>query len=283
MVKLDCDLDWSFPKYNPNPEDLKMLRAISKAVKDNNADIGFGFDGDGDRCGVIDEKGNEIFSDKIGLLIARNLAPKHKNSKFIVDVKSTGLYSKDKVLTDNRCKTIYWKTGHSHIKRKVNIEKALAGFEKSGHFFFNRPLGYGYDDGINSAIQVCHLLNDQNKKMSELMSELPNTYQTPTMAPFCKDEEKYKVVSDIVTTVQKLQKESIKIDNQKIIDVLTVNGVRFSLEDGSWGLVRASSNKPSLVVVTESPSSDVRKKKIFEFIDGLLQKTGKIGEYDQKI
>ena len=283
VVKLDCELDWSFPKYNPNPEDLKMLRAISKAVKDNNADIGFGFDGDGDRCGVIDEKGNEIFSDKIGLLIARNLAPKHKNSKFIVDVKSTGLYSKDKVLTDNRCKTIYWKTGHSHIKRKVNIEKALAGFEKSGHFFFNQPLGYGYDDGINSAIQVCHLLNDQNKKMSELMSELPNTYQTPTMAPFCKDEEKYKVVSDIVIEVQKLQKESIKIDNQKITDVLTVNGVRFSLEDGSWGLIRASSNKPSLVIVTESPSSDVRKKKIFEFIDGLLQKTGKIGEYDQKI
>ena len=283
VVKLDCELDWSFPKYNPNPEDLKMLRAISKAVKDNNADIGFGFDGDGDRCGVIDEKGNEIFSDKIGLLIARNLAPKHKNSKFIVDVKSTGLYSKDKVLTDNRCKTIYWKTGHSHIKRKVNIEKALAGFEKSGHFFFNRPLGYGYDDGINSAIQVCHLLNDQNKKMSELMSELPNTYQTPTMAPFCKDEEKYKVVSDIVIEVQKLQKESIKIDNQKITDVLTVNGVRFTLEDGSWGLIRASSNKPSLVVVTESPSSDVRKKKIFEFIDSLLQKTGKIGEYDQKI
>ena len=283
VVKLDCDLDWSFPKYNPNPEDLEMLHAISKAVKDNNADIGFGFDGDGDRCGVIDEKGNEIFSDKIGLLIARNLAPKHKNSKFVVDVKSTGLYSKDKVLRDNQCKTIYWKTGHSHIKRKVNTEKALAGFEKSGHFFFNQPLGYGYDDGINSAIQVCHLLNDQNKKMSELMEELPNTYQTPTMAPFCKDEEKYKVVDDMVKEVKKLQMESIKIDNQKITEVLTVNGVRFSLEDGSWGLIRASSNKPSLVVVTESPSSDNRKKKIFEFIDSLLQKTGKVGEYDQKI
>ena len=283
VVKLDCELDWSFPKYNPNPEDLKMLHAISKAVKTNNADIGFGFDGDGDRCGVIDEKGNEIFSDKIGLLIARNLAPKHKNSKFIVDVKSTGLYTKDKVLTYNQCKTIYWKTGHSHIKRKVNTEKALAGFEKSGHFFFNQPLGYGYDDGVNSAIQVCHLLNDQNKKMSELMKELPNTYQTPTMAPFCKDEEKYKVVDDMVKEVQKLQEENIKIDNQKITEVLTVNGVRFSLEDGSWGLIRASSNKPSLVVVAESPSSDDCKKKIFEFIDGLLQRTGKIGEYDQKI
>ena len=283
VIELDCELDWNFPKYNPNPEDLEMLHAIAKAVKDNNADIGFGFDGDGDRVGVIDDRGNEIFSDKIGLIIARNLSTKYKNSKFIVDVKSTGLYSKDKILLDNNCETIYWKTGHSHIKRKVNTEKALAGFEKSGHFFFNQPLGYGYDDGINSAIHVCHLLNDQNKKMSEIISELPNTFQTPTMAPFCKDEEKYNVVDDLVRQIEKIKNDKTKIDDQEINDVLTVNGVRFSFEDGSWGLIRASSNKPSLVIVTESPTSDIRKKKIFEFIDDLLQKTGKIGEYDQKI
>ncbi len=283
VIELDCNLDWSFPKYNPNPEDLKMLHAISKAVKDNEADIGFGFDGDGDRCGVIDNLGKEIFSDKIGLIIARNLSASHQNSKFIVDVKSTGLFASDKVLTKNKCKTIYWKTGHSHIKRKVNTEKALAGFEKSGHFFFNQPLGYGYDDGINSAIQVCHLLVNQNRKMSDIIKELPITYQTPTMAPFCKDEEKYKVVEIIVKEVQDLKQKNTKIDGQSITDILTVNGVRFSLEDGSWGLIRASSNKPSLVIVTESTTSDNRKKKIFEFIDTLLQKTGKIGEYDQKI
>ena len=283
VIELDCELDWTFPKYNPNPEDLEMLHAIAKAVKDNNADIGFGFDGDGDRVGVIDNNGNEIFSDKIGLIIARNLSTKYKNSKFIVDVKSTGLYSNDKVLLDNDCETIYWKTGHSHIKRKVNTEKAIAGFEKSGHFFFNQPLGYGYDDGINSAIHVCHLLNDQNKKMSELISELPNTFQTPTMAPFCKDEEKYKVVDDLIKQIEEIKTNKIKIDDQEISNVLTVNGVRFSFKDGSWGLIRASSNKPSLVIVTESPTSDMRKKKIFDFIDDLLQKTEKIGEYDQKI
>ena len=176
VIELDCNLDWTFPKYNPNPEDLEMLHAIAKAVKDNKADIGFGFDGDGDRVGVIDDQGNEIFSDKIGLLIARNLSNIHKDSKFIVDVKSTGLYSKDKILLENNCKTIYWKTGHSHIKRKVNTEQALAGFEKSGHFFFNQPLGYGYDDGINSAIHVCHLLDNQNKMMSEIINDLPNHY-----------------------------------------------------------------------------------------------------------
>ena len=283
VIELDCNLDWTFPKYNPNPEDLEMLHEIVKSVKENNADIGFGFDGDGDRVGVIDNKGNEIFSDKIGLLIARNLSAKHQNSKFVVDVKSTGLYSNDKVLLANKCDTIYWKTGHSHIKRKVNSEKALAGFEKSGHFFFNQPLGYGYDDGINSAIQVCHLLNNQDKKMSEIISELPITYQSPTMAPFCKDEEKYQVVAELVKQIENIKKDQIKIDNQSIIEILTVNGVRFSFEDGSWGLIRASSNKPSLVVVTESPTSDERKVKIFKFIDNLLQKTGKIGDYDQKI
>tara|TARA_Y100000590_G_scaffold73769_1_gene81275 strand:+ start:94 stop:1548 length:1455 start_codon:yes stop_codon:yes gene_type:complete len=283
VVELDCNLDYTFPKYNPNPEDLKMLHAIANAVKENNADIGFGFDGDGDRVGVIDNNGKEIFSDKIGLLIARNLSEKYKESKFIVDVKSTGLFTNDKVLTKNNCKTIYWKTGHSHIKRKVNTENALAGFEKSGHFFFNNPLGYGYDDGINSAIQICNLLDNENKKISELINELPNTYQSPTMAPFCKDEDKYKVVDDLVNEVEKIKNNKIKIDNQEIIEILTVNGVRFTLEDGSWGLIRASSNKPSLVVVTESPTSDERKKKIFDFIDDLLKKTNKIGEYDQKI
>ena len=116
-----------------------------------------------------------------------------------------------------------------------------------------------------------------------MINELPKTYQTPTMAPFCRDEDKYQVVESLVKQIENLKINNTKVDNQKITDVLTVNGIRFSLEDGSWGLIRASSNKPSLVVVTESPSSDKRKKKIFEFIDRLLQKTGKVGDYDQKI
>ena len=283
VIELDCELDWTFPKYNPNPEDLEMLHAISSAVKENKADIGFGFDGDGDRVGVIDDKGNEIFSDKIGLLIARNLSKDHQNSKFIVDVKSTGLYSNDRILNENKCETIYWKTGHSHIKRKVNTDNALAGFEKSGHFFFNKPLGYGYDDGINSAIQVCKLLDKNNKKMSEILGELPTTYQSPTMAPYCKDSEKYDVVENLVKEITNIKENKTKVDNQEIREILTVNGVRFSFDDGSWGLIRASSNKPSLVVVTESPTSEDRKKKIFDFIDNLLQQTGKVGDYDQKI
>ncbi len=283
VIELDCKLDYNFPKYNPNPEDMKMLHEISKCVKENKADVGFGFDGDGDRVGVIDNNGNEIFADKIGLLIARNISEQHKNSKFVVDVKSTGLFEKDEILIKNNCQTIYWKTGHSYIKRKVNTENAIAGFEKSGHFFFNKPLGYGFDDGINSASQICHLLDNQNKKLSELINDLPKTYQSPTMAPFCKDDEKYEVINELINKIKELKNNKNKIDGLNISDILTVNGIRFTLDDGSWGLIRASSNKPSLVVVTESPTSDKRKKEIFNFIDSLLQKSGKIGEYDQKI
>ena len=283
VIELDCNLDYTFPRYNPNPEDMKMLHEIAKCVKENNADVGFGFDGDGDRVGVIDNTGNEIFADKIGLLIARNISNTHKNSKFVVDVKSTGLFMNDEVLKKNNCKTIYWKTGHSYIKRKVNEDKAIAGFEKSGHFFFNNPLGYGFDDGINSAIQVCNLLDNQTEKLNILIDKLPKTYQSPTMGPFCKDDEKYKVIEDIIIKINKLKDENYKISGQDILDILTVNGIRFTLEDGSWGLIRASSNKPSLVVVTESPTSDEIKKEIFYFIDKLLQETGKIGDYDQKI
>ena len=284
VVELDCNLDYNFPKYNPNPEDLKMLRALSNSVKKNKANVGFAFDGDGDRLGIVDDIGNEIFSDKIGLLISRNLSYEHKNSKFIVDIKSTGLFKTDEVLKKNSCKTIYWKTGHSYIKRKVNKEKALAGFEKSGHFFFNKPLGLGYDDGILSAIQVCKLLDkNSSKKISDLLDEIPKTYQSPTMAPYCNDAEKYKVVNTMTQKFKVLFEKKTKIIGKLISEILTVNGIRFTLEDGSWGLIRASSNKPSLVIVTESVQSIDDMKNIFNFIDDLLKTTGKIGKYDQKI
>ena len=284
VIELDCNLDYNFPKYNPNPEDLKMLRALSDCVKKNRADIGFAFDGDGDRVGVVDEKGNEIFSDKIGLLIARNLSYEHKNSKFVVDVKSTGLFKTDEILKKNSCKTVYWKTGHSYIKRKVSEENSLAGFEKSGHFFFNKPLGLGYDDGILSALQVCKLLdNNPSIKMSNLLGQLPTTYQSPTMAPYCSDKEKYKVVDIMTKKFKDLFEKKTKITDKFISEILTVNGIRFTLEDGSWGLIRASSNKPSLVIVTESVRSTDEMKAIFIFIDDILKTTGKVGEYDQKI
>src|SRR5580704_1485797 len=159
VIRLDCDLDHSFPKYNPNTEDMKMLHAMRDEVLRVGADVALGFDGDGDRCGVVDNEGEEIFADKVGVLLARDISAQHKDAVFVADVKSTGLFATDPVLIKNGARTDYWKTGHSYMKRRVNEIGAVAGFEKSGHFFFNKPLGRGYDDGLIFAFAVCDMLD----------------------------------------------------------------------------------------------------------------------------
>jgi len=284
VVPLDAELDYNFPRYNPNPEDMKMLHALSEAVREHGADAGLAFDGDGDRCGVVDNQGREIFADKVGVLIARDISNRTKNARFVVDVKSTGLFMTDPVLLANGATTDYWKTGHSYIKRRAHELNAQAGFEKSGHYFFNPPIGRGYDDGIISAIAVLEMLDRAgNTTMSELYEGLPKTFASPTMAPHCPDEQKYAVVDDIVAAYTKAKQNGEKIMGLAIRDLVTVNGVRVTLEDGTWGLVRASSNKPSLVVVVESPVSEARMRGMFAEIDSRLSKFPQVGAYDQKL
>ena len=284
VIEMDCDLDYTFPKYNPNPEDLEMLHVLSQKVKETGADIGFAFDGDGDRCGVVDNTGEEIFADKIGVMLARDLAVVYKNPTFVVDVKSTGLYHSDPVLKELNVTTDYWKTGHSYIKRRVNELNALAGFEKSGHFFFNAPIGRGYDDGILTAVAVCQMMERQKSKtLAQLREALPKTWSSPTMSPYCPDEKKYGVVENVIAYYEGLFKAGKTVMGQKILSVVTVNGIRVTLEDGTWGLVRASSNKPSLVVVVESPVSEALMHAMFEEIDSVLRKYPEVGEYDQKL
>ncbi|WP_146299705.1 phosphomannomutase/phosphoglucomutase [Nitratireductor sp. SY7] len=284
MVELDCELDHSFPRYNPNPEDMKMLHAIRDEVLRTGADVGFGFDGDGDRCGVVDNEGNEIFADKVGVMLARDISSEHPGSRFVVDVKSTGLFKTDAALKANGAETDYWKTGHSHIKRRVKELDAIAGFEKSGHFFFNPPIGRGYDDGLVTAIAICHMLDrNPQKTMADLYRDLPHTFGSPTMSPHCADEEKYGIVDEIVASLQELSKGGGEFAGQPIADLVTVNGVRVTNEDGTWGLIRASSNKPELVVVVESPVSDERKRQMFEALDAVLRKHPQVGEYNQTL
>jgi phosphomannomutase / phosphoglucomutase len=284
VIGMDTELDYTFPKYNPNPEDLHMLHAMGDAVRAQGADLCLGFDGDGDRCGVVDDTGREIFADKIGVMLARDLSATHPNPQFVVDVKSTGLYLTDPVLKERGVKTDYWKTGHSYIKRRTSELKALAGFEKSGHFFFNAPIGYGYDDGIVAGIAVLEMIDRAGgKKLSALYDALPKTWGSPTMSPFCPDDKKYDVVEAVTKEYTALKDRGETLLGQKIISVVTVNGVRVTLEDGSWGLVRASSNKPSLVVVVESPASEANMRAMFADIDARLGKHPSVGEYDQKI
>jgi phosphomannomutase/phosphoglucomutase len=284
VIPLDCELDHTFPKYNPNTEDMTMLHAMRDAVLAHKADVALGFDGDGDRCGVVDNEGDEIFADKVGVMLARDISAQHPGSTFVVDVKSTGLFMTDPVLAQNGAKTSYWKTGHSYMKRRVNEIGAIAGFEKSGHFFFNKPLGRGYDDGLIFALAVCDMLDrNPDKTMADLKNALPKTWSSPTMSPHCDDEKKYGVVDAVVKHFTELQAKGESVAGQKIRDLVTVNGVRVTVEDGSWGLVRASSNKPELVVVVESPVSEARMRAMFETIDGVLRQHPEVGAYNQTI
>jgi phosphomannomutase/phosphoglucomutase len=283
VIGMDTELDYTFPKYNPNPEDVEMLHSMAAAVREHGADLAFGFDGDGDRCGVVDDEGEEIFADKIGLMLARDLAPLNPGATFVVDVKSTGLYATDEILAKHGCKVVYWKTGHSYIKRKSAELGALAGFEKSGHFFMNGDLGYGYDCGLTAAAAVLAML-DRNPgvKLSDMRKALPVAFTSLTMSPHCGDEVKYGVVADVVQEYQDLFAAGGSILGRKITEVITVNGVRVHLEDGSWVLVRASSNKPEIVVVVESTSSEDDMRALFR--QEVKPRLGdRVGKYNQEI
>jgi len=181
-------------------------------------------------------------------------------------------------------KASYWKTGHSYMKRRTNELGALAGFEKSGHFFFNKPFGRGYDDGLVSAIAICEMLDRApGKSMADLKNALPKTWSSPTMSPHCADEVKYNVVDAVVKHFEAARQKGEKVAGQAIRDLVTVNGVRVTVEDGSWGLIRASSNKPELVVVVESPVSEQRMRDMFAAMDSVLRTHPEVGEYNQKI
>ena len=170
------------------------------------------------------------------------------------------------------------------IKRRVNELGAIAGFEKSGHFFFNKPFGRGYDDGMIFALAVCDMLDrNPGKTMADLRKALPKTWGSPTMAPHCDDEKKYGVVDAVVKHFEQALAKGEKVAGQRILSAVTVNGVRVTVEDGTWGLVRASSNKPELVVVVESPVSEQRMRDMFKAVDAVLRTHPEVGEYNQTI
>src|SRR4029078_12859559 len=232
VIPLDTELDYTFPKYNPNPEDMEMLHAIRDEVLKHQADVGLGFDGDGDRCGVVDNTGEEIFADKVGVMLARDMSARTANAQFVVDVKSTGLFVTDPVLQKQGAKVTYWKTGHSYMKRRTHETGALACLEKSCHFFFNKPFGRGYDDGLVSAIAVCDMLDRASgKSMADLKNALPKTWSSPTMSPHCTEEAKYGSVDQVVKHFEAAKSKNAKVAGQSIRDLVTVNGVRVTVED----------------------------------------------------
>lgn len=284
VVPSHNQLDYTFPHYNPNPEAMEMLHDMADTVKTSGADFALGFDGDGDRCGVVDDEGEEIFADKVGVIMARDLARLYPGATFVADVKSTGLFASDPELQKHGIKADYWKTGHSHMKRRVKELGALAGFEKSGHYFLAEPIGRGYDCGMRVAVEICKLMDrNPDKSMSDLRKALPQTFSTPTMSPFCPDTEKYAVLDRIVAKLTEMANAGTPIAGRKIDNVVTVNGARLILDNGAWGLVRASSNTPNLVVVCESPESDAELRAIFADLDAVIRTEPSVGDYDQTI
>ena len=284
VVESHNTLDYTFPHYNPNPEAMEMLHDMSASVIASGADFALGFDGDGDRCGVVDDEGEEIFADKVGVIMARDLSKIYPNSTFVADVKSTGLFASDPELIANGVKADYWKTGHSHMKRRVKEIGALAGFEKSGHYFLAEPIGRGYDCGLRVAIEICKLMDrNPDKSMSDLRKALPKTWATPTMSPYCADTEKYDTLERLVKKLVAKADAGGTVGGRTIKEVVTVNGARVILENGAWGLVRASSNTPNLVVVCESPESDAEMRAIFSDIDAVIRTEKSVGDYDQTI
>ncbi|MEP2716826.1 phosphomannomutase/phosphoglucomutase [Pseudophaeobacter sp.] len=284
VVPSHNELDYTFPHYNPNPEAMEMLHDMSASVKASGADMALGFDGDGDRCGVVDDEGEEIFADKVGVIMARDLSKLHPNATFVADVKSTGLFASDPELQKNGVTADYWKTGHSHMKRRVKEIGALAGFEKSGHYFLAEPVGRGYDCGMRVAVEICKLMErNPDMSMSDLRKALPKTWSTPTMSPYCADTEKYAVLERLVAKLVAKHEAGETLAGRAIKEVVTVNGARVILDNGSWGLVRASSNTPNLVVVCESSASEDEMRAIFADIDAVIRTEPLVGDYDQTI
>ncbi len=284
VVPSHTELDYTFPNYNPNPEAMEMLHDMADAVKSSGADLALGFDGDGDRCGVVDDEGEEIFADKVGVIMARDLAKLHPGATFVADVKSTGLFASDPELQALGVKADYWKTGHSHMKRRVKEIGALAGFEKSGHYFLAEPVGRGYDCGMRVAVEICKLMDrNPGQSMSDLRKALPKTWSTPTMSPYAADTEKYDILQRLVDKLVAKADAGNSFAGRAIKEVVTVNGARVILDNGSWGLVRASSNTPNLVVVCESSESEAEMRAIFADIDAVIRTEPGVGDYDQTI
>lgn len=284
VIPLHTDLDHSFPHYNPNPEALEMLHDMAAALRAAGADLALGFDGDGDRCGVVADDGEEVFADKVGVILARDYSRRFPDARFVVDVKSTGLFASDPVLRQNGAVTDYWKTGHSHMKRRVRELGALAGFEKSGHYFLAEPIGRGYDCGMRVAVELCKLLDRHpDMSMAGLRDALPRTFSSPTMSPHCADDLKYRVVGRITQALETMQSRGVPLAGHRITEVVTVNGARVELDNGGWALVRASSNTPNLVVVCESTESRQDLTAIFRATEALIRQEPDVGAFDQTI
>lgn len=247
VIQQNCEIDFEFPNHEPNPASTEMLNVMAFKVKETGADIGIGFDGDGDRIGVVDERGNIIWPDRFMILLVRQVLKEKPGSKIVFDVKCSKALIEE--IESNGGVPIMWKTGHSYIKKKAKeIDAALAG-ERSGHIFYRHGY-FGFDDALLAALKLLKYLSSQDTSLSRVMMDTPQYFTSPAWQVECPDEVKYEVTDKLVKEFKK------EYGEEKVIDI---NGARVNFEDG-WGLVRASSNLPHLVLVFESKTKEGLKK-----------------------
>lgn len=230
-------LDSNYPHYTPNPGDLKMMQDTGKIVKKHNADLGLAFDGDGDRLGLVDEKGELVWPDRYLIFLSRLILKTNPGAKIIFDVKCSQALAED--IKANGGVPIMWKTGHYHIKEKMHQEKAALAGELSGHIFFAENY-YGFDDAIWTGLKLLEYLSYNNKKVSKIINQTPYYVASPAWYVFCPDNKKIQVVEELTSQFRK--------DGYDLIDI---DGARVEFKNG-WGLVRASSNTPSLALRFEA-------------------------------
>ncbi len=254
VEELYSEVDGRFPNHFPDPTIPSNLSALIDRIKKSGADVGIGYDGDGDRIGVIDDQGQIIWGDQLMILFSREILKEKKGSTFVAEVKCSQNLFTD--VEKHGGKTIMWKTGHSLIKDKMKEEKAALGGEMSGHIFFADRY-FGYDDAIYASCRLVELLSKVDRKISELLEDVPKTFITPEIRVDCPDEMKFKVV------------EEVKGQLEKKYPIIDVDGVRAQFGDG-WGLVRASNTQPVLVLRFEA-STERRLKEIRRLVEDKVQ------------
>ncbi len=254
VTELYCEVDGKFPNHFPDPTIPEHLGDLIKLVTSKKADFGIGYDGDADRLGVVDEKGDILFGDQILILFSRQILKANPGAAIIGEVKCSQTLYDD--IAKNGGRPIMWKAGHSLIRSKLREEKALLAGEMSGHIFFADRY-FGFDDAIYSSLRLAEIVAQSERPLSELLSDVPKTFSTPEIRVSCPDESKFAVV------------EKVKKYFQAHYKTIDIDGVRIVFDDG-WGLIRASNTQPVLVLRFEALSNE-RLHKIRNLVEGKLK------------
>ena len=252
VIELYSEVDGNFPNHHPDPGKLENLEEIISVVKNENADIGFAFDGDGDRVGLITNHGEMIFPDKQMMLFSKDVLSDEKGS-IVFDVKCSNHLSN--LISKNGGTPIMAPTGHFHIKKAIKKNNALLGGEMSGHIFFN-DIWYGFDDGPYAAVRASEILAKSNRSISDIFEEFPKSFSTPELNISVTDENKFEIIEKFMT--------NSNIDGEKIL----IDGLRVNFDNG-WGLLRASNTTPKLVLRFEGDTEDSMNKIQNKFISEL--------------